>query len=211
MCELTGEVKRSGQTSRSSEKKRACLEVSRATGGLGLAPQDARIRVCAPSCFKCACAPSGPRSVSSEVVHTVSHVSGVESHGGNRQRVPLERMGARVRCGDVRTQRKGNPKSWGQHRLGCHFQFLQLCLLQPLGFGSPVLEPDLHLGFRQVQRAGELCALGDGKVLLLAKLPLQGEQLGRGEGGSGLPVRLVFSQRTRGRTQPSCKTTKRFN
>lgn len=91
-----------------------------------------------------------PPSMSSEVVHTVSDVSGVQSHGGNRQRVPLERVRPRVGCGNVRTERKGNPESWWQHRLSCHFQFFKFCLLQPLGFGSPVLKPDFDLGFRQV-------------------------------------------------------------
>lgn len=105
----------------------------------------------------------------------------------------------------MRTERKGNPESWRQHRLSCHFQFFKFCLLQSLGFGSPVLKPDFNLSLRQVEGTGELCALGDGKVLLLAKLPLQGQQLGRGEGGPGFSVRLVFSQWTSRRTQPSCK------
>ena len=132
-------------------------------------------------------------------------MSGVQSHGGNGQRVPLERVRPCVGPGDVRTEGKGNPEGWRQHRLRCHFQFFKFCLLQPLGFGSPVLKPDLDLGLRQVQGTGELCALGDGKVLLLAELPLQGQQLGRGEGGPGLSVRLVFSQWTGRRTQSSCE------
>lgn len=94
--------------------------------------------------------PPRPPCLSSEVVHTVSDVSGVQSHGGNGQRVPLERVRPRVGRGNVRTERKGNPESWGQHRLRCHFQFFQFCLLQPLGFGSSVLKPDFDLGFRQV-------------------------------------------------------------
>lgn len=149
--------------------------------------------------------PLVPRPLSGQVVHAVSDVRRVQSHGGNRQRVPLERVRPRVRAGDVRAQRKGNPESRGQHGLGCHFQFLELCLLQPLGFGPPVLKPDFDLGLRQVEGAGELRALGDGEVLLLAELPLQGQQLGRGEGGPGLSVRLVLAQGTGRRTQPSCK------
>lgn len=108
-------------------------------------------------------------------------------------------------------ERKGNPESWGQHRLSCHFQFFKFGLLQALGFGSPVLKPDFNLRLRQIERTGELCALCDRKVLLLAELSLQGEQLGRREGRPGLSVRLVFSQRTGRRTQPSWKKTKRFN
>lgn len=113
-----------------------------------------------------------PPSLSSEVIHTVSDVSGVQSNRRNRQRVPLERMRPCIGRGDVRTERKGNPESWRQHRLCCHFQFFKFCLLQAFGLSSSVLKPDFNLGLRQVERTGELCALGDRKVLLLAELPL---------------------------------------
>lgn len=93
---------------------------------------------------------SRPASPSGQVVHTVSDVSSVQSHRGNRQRVPLERVRPGIGRGDVRTKRKGNPERGGQHGLCGHFQFFQFCLLQPLGLCSPVLEPDFHLGFRQV-------------------------------------------------------------
>jgi len=75
-----------------------------------------------------------------------------------------------------------------------HLDFLDFRLLQPLGFGATVLEPDLHLRLRQVQRTGELGALGDRQVLLLAELLLQRHQLLRGEGRARLPVRLVLAQ-----------------
>ena len=75
-------------------------------------------------------------------------------------------------------------------------QPLQLRLLQPLGLGSPVLEPDLDLGLRQLQLGGELCPLGYRQVLLLPELLLQGVQLLGGEGGAGLPVGLVLPQGT---------------
>lgn len=146
----------------------------------------------------------GPSSLSSKVIHAVSNMSSVQSHGGNRQRVPLERVRP-VGRGDVRTERKGNPERRRQHRLGCHFQFFQFCLLEPLGFGSPVLKPDLDLSLCQVERARKLSALGDGKVLLLAELSLESQELGRGEGGPGLSVRLVLSQGAGRRTQPSCE------
>lgn len=148
-------------------------------------------------------------SLSGQVVHAVSDVRRVQSHGGNRQRVPLERVRSCVGAGDVRAEGKGNPEGRRQHGLCCHFQFLEFCLLQPLGLGSPVLEPDLDLGLRQVEGTGELRALGNGEVLLLAELPLQREQLRRGEGGPGLSVRLVFSQGAGGGTQPSCDETTR--
>lgn len=108
----------------------------------------------------------------------------------------------------MRTERKGNPESRRQHWLSCHFQFFQLCLLQPFSFGSSVLKPDFNLSLRQVERAGKLCALSDGEVLLLAKLPLQGQELRRGEGGPGLPVRFVLSQGAGRRTQSSYEQTK---
>lgn len=157
------------------------------------------------------CRAPRPPFLSSKVVHTVSDMSGVQSYGRNGQRVPLERVRTCVRRGDVRTERKRNPESWRQHRLRCHFQFFKFCLLQALGFSSSVLKPDFNLGLRQVEGAGELRALGDREILLLTELSLQGEQLGRGEGGPGLSIRLVFAEWTGRRTQPSCKNTKRFN
>ena len=122
----------------------------------------------------------------------------------------MERMGATVRPRDVRTERKGNSESWRKHRLGCHFQFFQFRLLEPLGFRPSVLEPYFHLCLCQVEGAGELCALGDGEVLLLAELPLQGQELGRGERGPGLSVGFVLPQGTGRRTQPSCEKKERM-
>lgn len=75
-----------------------------------------------------------------------------------------------------------------------YFEFLHLGLLEPLGFSSPVLEPDLDLGLRQRQGGGELGSFGNGQVLLLTKLPLQGKELRGGEGSAGLAVGFVFSQ-----------------
>ena len=59
-----------------------------------------------------------------------------------------------------------------------------------------MLEPDLDLGLGQRQRGGELGALRDGQVLLLAELSLQGEQLRGAEGGAGLTAGLVLPQAT---------------
>lgn len=91
-----------------------------------------------------------PPSPSGQVVHTVSDVSSVQSHGGNWQRVPLERVRPRIGRGDVRTEGERNAESGGQHGLCGHFQFFKFCLLKPLRLGPSVLEPDFHLGFRQV-------------------------------------------------------------
>ena len=93
----------------------------------------------------------------------------------------------------------------GQHGLGGQLKLLQLGLLQSLGLGPAVLEPDLHLCLCEAERVGELRALRDGEVLFLAELPLQGEQLSRGEGRPGLPVVLVFAQVARRRAEESWK------
>ena len=51
-------------------------------------------------------------------------------------------------------------------------QPLQLGLLEPLGFCSPILEPDLDLGLGELELGGELGPLGDAQVLLLPELLL---------------------------------------
>ena len=78
----------------------------------------------------------------------------------------------------------------------CYFQFLNLGLLKPLGLSSSVLEPDLDLGFRQRQGGGKLGPLGDGQVLFLKKLSLQGQELRGGEGSARLAVGFVLPQGT---------------
>ena len=80
----------------------------------------------------------------------------------------------------------------GQDGLRGQFELLQLGLLQSLGFRPPVLKPYFDLGLRQVERVGELGSLGDGEVLLLAKLALQRQQLGGSEGRARFPVVFVF-------------------
>ena len=75
-----------------------------------------------------------------------------------------------------------------------HFELLHLGLLKPLGLCSPVLEPDLDLGLGQGQGGGELGPLGDGQVLLLTELPLEGQELRGGEGGARLAVGFVLPQ-----------------
>lgn len=75
-----------------------------------------------------------------------------------------------------------------------HLDLLDLGLLETLGLGPSVLEPDLHLRLRQPQRGGELRPFGDAQVLLLPELLLQREQLLCCEGGAGLPVGLVLPQ-----------------
>lgn len=82
----------------------------------------------------------------------------------------------------------------GQHRFRSHFQFFQLCLLQPFRLGPSVLEPDFDLGLCEVQGAGELGALCDGEVLFLAELALERQELRRGEGCARLPIGLVLAQ-----------------
>lgn len=99
----------------------------------------------------------------------------------------------------VNTEGKAEGReAWVEHSFGPnasrYFEFLHLCLLKPLGFGSSVLEPDLDLGLGQRQGGGELGPLGYGQVLLLAKLSLQGQELRGGEGSARLAVGFVLPQ-----------------
>jgi len=71
---------------------------------------------------------------------------------------------------------------------------VNLGLLESLGLGPTVLEPDFDLRFRQLEVLGELGPLGDGQVLLLLELVLQGEELLGGERGSGLAIGLVLAE-----------------
>lgn len=64
------------------------------------------------------------------------------------------------------------------------------------------------MGLCKVEGAGELGSLSDGQILLLAELALQSQQLGSGERGSGLPVRLVLPQGAGSGAQVSCKEGK---
>ncbi|KAL6475876.1 hypothetical protein MHYP_G00143750 [Metynnis hypsauchen] len=125
----------------------------------------------------------------------------IQSCGRHGHGMPLERVCAPVGRRHVCAQWKGNAEGRRQHGLGSHLQLLQLGLLQPLGLCAPVLEPDLHLCLCQVERARELCTFRNGQVLLLAKLALQGQQLGRGERCARLPVGFVLPQRARRRTE----------
>ena len=72
---------------------------------------------------------------------------------------------------------------------------VSLGLLQPLGLGASVLEPDLDLGVRQLETLRKLRPLGDGQVTLLDVFLLQLGELLICEGCPGFPVRLVFPQR----------------
>lgn len=136
------------------------------------------------------------------MVHAVAYVGCVESHGRHGQRSALEGAGGTVergarggRYGRGAAEGEGQTEGCGgQHGFGGHLQLLQLCLLQSLGLGAAVLKPDLHLRLREAERAGELGALGDGQVLLLAELALQRQQLGCGEGRPRLAVGLVLAQ-----------------
>ena len=91
-----------------------------------------------------------------------------------------------------RKQRGRDPEGSRKHRRRSEAKSLDLGLLEPLGLGPPVLEPDLDLGLGELELGGELGPLGDGQVLLLTELLLQAVQLLGCEGGPGLPVGLVL-------------------
>lgn len=59
------------------------------------------------------------------------------------------------------------------------------CLLLPLCFIPAVLKPDLHLGFRQSQSAGQVSPLWGWQVFLKVKLLLQFKHLDVGKRRSG--------------------------
>lgn len=117
-----------------------------------------------------------------------------------RIRLPVQRHGAqRQRECKTRVQAPGGD---GRRRcplgVGSHLDFFQLGLLEPLGFGPAVLEPDLDLGLCQDEGGGEFRPLGDGEVLLLPELPLQGQELRGGERRARLSVGFVLPQRAGG-------------
>lgn len=134
------------------------------------------------------------------MIHAISHVC-VESHRSQAHGVSVKLMWSWIWSGNVSSDWEWNPEGRRKHRFSGHFKFLEFGLLEPLGFSSSVLKPDLHLSLRQVEWAGELGPFGDGQVLFLPELPLQRQQLRRAERGPGLSVGLVFPQRTRGRTE----------
>ena len=94
-----------------------------------------------------------------------------------------------------RQQRRGDAEGSRKHRRRSEAKSFDLGLLEPLGLGPPVLEPDLDLGLGELELGGELGPLGDRQVLLLPELLLQAVQLLGREGRPRLPVRLVLPQR----------------
>lgn len=125
-----------------------------------------------------------------QIVHPISDGSAKQSR--DRQAGPREGV-RRAPCRRAHVRSQGERQGeGGQHGFGGQFILFQLGLLQSLGLGSPVLKPYFHLRLRQVERVGELGSLGDGEVLLLAKLALQRQQLGGSEGRARFPVVFVF-------------------
>ena len=92
-------------------------------------------------------------------------------------------------------QRLRDSEGPGHERSRGESQSLQFRLLEPFCLGPPVLEPDLHLGLRQLQLGGELSSLRYRQVLLLSELLLKRVELLGGEGSPRLPVWLVLPQR----------------
>lgn len=125
-----------------------------------------------------------------QIVHPISDRSTKQS--GDRQTGPREGVW-RAPCWRPHVRSEGErQRECRQDGLWGQFKLFQLGLLQSLGFGPPVLEPNFDLSLRQVERVGELGSLSDGEVLLLAKLALQRQQLGGSEGRARFPVVFVF-------------------
>ena len=74
---------------------------------------------------------------------------------------------------------------------------IKLGLLYPLVLGAAVLEPDLDLGFGQVERLGELEPPGPGDVLVPLVLQLESQRLVGREGGSLATLTSVFASTSR--------------
>lgn len=138
----------------------------------------------------------GPSDLLWEMIHAVSNMCSVQSHGWQWQVRPMERIGASIQwcCGHSSPQWEGDTECWWQHWLGCHFEFFKFCFLKPLGFRSSVLEPNLDLSLGEVEGTGEFGSFCYGQILFLSELSLQGQELGGGEGGPWLPVGFVLSQ-----------------
>ncbi len=75
------------------------------------------------------------------------------------------------------SKRKRQTEIGVEGRFGSQFELFQLGLLQTLGLGPSVLEPDLNLGLCEGEGGGEFCSLGNGQVLFLSELSLQGQEL----------------------------------
>lgn len=97
---------------------------------------------------------------------------------------------------ELRPKRKRQTEIRMQGWFSSQLELFQLGLLQTLGLGPSVLEPDLHLGFCKSEGAGEFRSLRNGQVLLLPKLSFQGQELRGGERRTGFAVRLVLTERT---------------
>ena len=86
-----------------------------------------------------------------------------------------------------RQQRGRDAEGSRKHRRRSEAKSFDLGLLEPLGLGPPVLEPDLDLCLGELELGGELGPLRDGQVLLLPELLLQAVQLLGRERGPRLP------------------------
>lgn len=142
--------------------------------------------------------------LSGEVEQAVANLRGVHGQMCSRENGAAAVRAAQSveRCrSSLQVNTEGETEGWDawvEHSFGPdasrYFEFLHLGLLKPLGFSSPVLEPDLDLRLGQRQGGGELGPLGNGQVLLLTELSLQGQELRGGEGSARLTVGFVLSQ-----------------
>ena len=86
-------------------------------------------------------------------------------------------------------------RAGGHHVRGSGAPFVtQLLVLLPLVFGPSVLEPDLDLGFTEIQISGQLLAFAAHHISVAFEDLFQPEQLSGTEGGPdplGLSVRAV--------------------
>ena len=100
----------------------------------------------------------------------------------------MQRSAARVQ-----QRRSGERREGGRCSRRRAVDVYSRVLLLPLG--APVLEPDLHLGLRQVQRERQVQSLADGQIARLFEFVLQRYELLVGEGGPSSPRFAAFGVR----------------
>lgn len=93
------------------------------------------------------------------------------------------RMGMTVRMSGEEERRRVRRRMWRRRRHRRTVDVQSRILLFPLG--PAILEPDLHLRFRERQRQGEVQAFADGEISGGFELVFKGHQLFVGEGCPG--------------------------
>lgn len=127
------------------------------------------------------------------MIQAISQWSPIHSKWRNRHQGPLVRKRAATKRLPIR---QCHSKRWPlcQWRFSSQFDFLKFSLMQSLGFGTAILEPDLHLSLCKREWAGKLSTLSNRQVLLLVEFVLKCQQLSCGKRCAWFAVGLVLTQ-----------------